>query len=94
MLGGALSHRDFRLLLAGSAAVSFVMPMQFLTQIFWIQDRYESREVLYVGLIAASRGSAMLLFGLIGGAFADRFERRNFLEQGEVNAAPKTQVLR
>lgn len=79
MLGGALSHRDFRLLLAGSAAVSFVMPMQFLTQIFWIQDRYESREVLYVGLIAASRGSAMLLFGLIGGAFADRFERRRVL---------------
>ena len=79
MAHGAWSHRDFRLLLAGSAAVSFVMPMQFLTQIFWIQDRYPDRDVLYVGLIAASRGSAMLLFGLIGGAFADRFERRSVL---------------
>jgi len=59
--------------------VSFVMPMQFLTQIFWIQDRYPDRDVLYVGIIAASRGSAMLLFGLIGGAFADRFERRKVL---------------
>jgi len=35
--------------------------------------------VLYVGLIAASRGSAMLLFSFVGGAFADRFERRRVL---------------
>ncbi len=76
---GAFRYRDFRLLLAGGALVGFVMPMQFLTQIFWIQDRYPDRDVLYVGLIAASRGSAMLLFGLMGGAFADRFERRNVL---------------
>jgi len=75
----ALRHRDFRLLLAGSAAVGFVMPMQFLTQIFWIQDRYPDRDVLYVSLVAASRGSAMLFFGLVGGAFADRFERRKVL---------------
>ncbi len=79
MARGALAHRDFRLLLAGSAAVSFVMPMQFLTQIFWIQDRFPDRDVLYVSIIAASRGSAMLLFGLVGGAFADRFERRKVL---------------
>src|SRR5688572_17742191 len=79
MARGALAHRDFRLLLAGSAAVSFVMPMQFLTQIFWIQDRFPERDVLYVSLIAAARGSAMLLFGLVGGAFADRFERRKVL---------------
>jgi MFS family permease len=76
---GAFRYRDFRLLLAGGALVGFVMPMQFLTQIFWIQDRYPDRDVLYVGLIAASRGSAMLLFGLVGGAFADRFERRKVL---------------
>ncbi|HMO55047.1 MAG TPA: MFS transporter, partial [Tepidiformaceae bacterium] len=73
---GAFRYRDFRLLLAGGALVGFVMPMQFLTQIFWIQDRYPDREVLYVSLVAASRGSAMLLFGLLGGAIADRFERR------------------
>ncbi len=79
MARGAWSHRDFRLLLAGSAAVGFIQPMQFLTQIFWIQDQYPDRDVLYVGLVAASRGSAMLLFGLIGGAFADRFERRQVL---------------
>ncbi len=75
----ALGHRDFRLLLAGSTLVSFVMPLQFLTQIFWVQDHYHARSVVYVGLIAASRGLAMLLFSLIGGAIADRFERRRVL---------------
>ena len=34
----ALQHRDFRLLFGGSIVVGFVMPMQFLTQIFWVQD--------------------------------------------------------
>ena len=75
----ALAHRDFRLLLAGSTIVGFVMPIQFLTQIFWVQAQYPSRSVLYVGLIAASRGSAMLIFSLVGGAIADRFERRRVL---------------
>ncbi|MBA4180874.1 MAG: hypothetical protein C0506_09825, partial [Anaerolinea sp.] len=70
---------DFRLLFGGSVVSGFVMPMQFLTQIFWIQDHYPDRQVLYVGLIAASRGSAMLLFSFVGGAFADRFERRRVL---------------
>lgn len=75
----ALRHRDFRLLFGGSIVLGFLMPMQFLTQVFWVQDHYPGRQVLYVGLIAASRGSAMLLFSLIGGAFADRFERRRVL---------------
>ena len=75
----ALAHRDFRLLLAGSAIVSFVMPVQFLTQVFWVEDHYAARQVLYVGLLGVSRGAAMLLFSLFGGAIADRFERRRVL---------------
>lgn len=79
MARGALSHRDFKLLLIGSGVVSFVMPMQFITQVFWVQDTYPHHEVLFVGFLGASRGGAMLLFSLIGGAFADRFERRKVL---------------
>jgi MFS family permease len=75
----ALSHRDFRLLLAGTGIVAFIMPVQFITQIFWVQAYYHDRQVLYIGLIAACRGSSMLLFSLIGGAIADRFERRRVL---------------
>jgi len=79
MSANALESRDFRLLFAGSVLVSFVMPMQFLTQVFWVQERYPEREVLLIGLLGASRGSAMILFGLVGGALADRMERRRLL---------------
>ncbi len=75
----SLAHRDFRMLLAGAALTGLVMPIQFLTQVFWVQEEYPERSVLYVGLIAVSRGSAMLIFSLIGGAIADRFERRRVL---------------
>ncbi len=79
MAVNALASRDFRLLFAGSVLVSFVMPMQFLTQVFWVQERYPEREVLFVGLLGAARGSAMIAFGLVGGALADRLERRALL---------------
>src|SRR5687768_9016075 len=75
----ALRHRDFAVLLVGMTLVGFVMPMQFLTQISWIQDEYPDRDVIYVALVAGARGSAMLIFSLLGGAIADRFERRRVL---------------
>jgi MFS family permease len=82
----ALRHRDFAVLLGGMTLVGFVMPMQFLTQIFWIQDEYPDRDVLYVALVAGARGSAMLIFSLLGGAIADRFERRRVLLTSETAA--------
>jgi MFS family permease len=75
----ALAYRDFRLLLLGSGIVAFVMPVQFLTQIFWVEDHYAAHDVIYIGLLGVSRGAAMLLFSLFGGAVADRFERRRVL---------------
>ena len=74
-----LATRDFRLLLAGSTIVSLIMPLHFLTQTFWIQDHYPNHKVFYVSLLAVSRGSAMLTMSLVGGAIADRFERRRVL---------------
>ena len=75
----ALESRDFRLLLLGTTLVGLAMPIQFLTQVFWVQQEYPDRDVFYVGLIAGSRGVAMILFSLLGGAIADRFERRRVL---------------
>lgn len=69
------------------------MPMQFLSQIFWIQDHHPGRQVLYVGLIAASRGTAMLLFSFVGGAIADRFERRRVLLACESTALGLSAVI-
>ena len=89
----AFQHRDFRLLFGGSIVVGFVMPMQFLSQIFWIQDHHPGRQVVYVGLIAASRGTGMLLFSFVGGALADRFERRRVLLACEVFALSTNAVI-
>ena len=80
-LGGAAAfrafrHRNFRLLLAGTVLVGLVQPLHFVTQIFWVQEVYPDREIIYTGVLMGARGVATLVFGLIGGAIADRFERR------------------
>jgi len=74
-----LAFRDYRLLLGGLALVQLAAPFQFLTQVFWTQAEYPARAVLYVSLIAAGRGLGMVTFSLIGGAVADRLDRRRIL---------------
>jgi MFS family permease len=75
-----LRNRDFRLLFLGSAVGQTMMPLQFLTQIFWVQENApEHIWLLLVSLIGASRGMGGLTFGLYGGALADRFDRRKLL---------------
>lgn len=75
-----LRHRDFRLLFIGLVAGRGMMPLQFIAQIFWIQSEAPAElRVLLVGSLAAVRGAAALVFGLAGGALADRFDRRPLL---------------
>jgi len=75
-----LRIRDYRLLLYGLIASSALMPLQFVTQIFWIQDAVDSgAQIVLVGLIGSMRGLGALTFGLYGGALADRFDRRRLL---------------
>jgi len=75
-----LANRDFRYLLAGFAIGQMLMPLQFITQILWVQH-YAPQDVwlILVALIAACRGLGAFSFGLYGGALADRFDRRNLL---------------
>ncbi len=83
-----LAHRDYRVLLGCNAIMGFVMPLFFLTTVFWVQEEYPGRTVLYNSLVAGSRGLGMLIFSLVGGAIADRFERRRILlacEAGSVS---------
>jgi len=55
-------------------------PLQFLTQIFWVQAHApQDIWLILVALIGASRGIGALTFGLYGGALADRFDRRKLL---------------
>ncbi len=75
-----LSVRDYRLLFLAVVAGQAMMPMRFVTQIFWIQHVAPAdTRVLLVGALAAVRGAGALPFGLIGGALADRFDRRRLL---------------
>lgn len=86
----ALAFRDFRVLLTASTLQNLLMPLQFLTIIFWMQEEFPDRDVLYVSLLGACRGGALLTFGFIGGAIADRAERRRTLIFCESTAAATT----
>jgi MFS family permease len=75
-----LRVRDYRLLLSGVVLSSSLMPLQFVTQIFWIQAHVgRDSAIVLVGLIGTIRGIGALAFGLYGGALADRFNRRKLL---------------
>jgi len=75
-----LAIRDFRLLFLGLLIGQALSPFQFVAQIIWVQiSAAEDVRILLVGLIAAVRGVGMLVFGLYGGALADRFDRRKLL---------------
>ena len=77
---GPLGNRNFRLILGGAAIGHLLMPLQFVTQILWVQAHApEDVWLILVALIGASRGVGALTFGLYGGALADRFDRRKLL---------------
>ena len=75
-----LINRDFRYLLLGFAIGQMLMPLQFITQILWVQH-FAPPEIwlILVAFIATSRGVGALAFGLYGGALADRYNRKNIL---------------
>ena len=86
----ALAFRDFRLFMSATTLQNLLMPLQFLTMIFWMQEEFPDRDVVYVSLLGACRGVALLSFGFIGGAIADRAERRRTLIICESIAATAT----
>jgi MFS family permease len=72
----ALRHRDFRLLWSGQA-VSLLGDMAFVTALGWRTFTLAGSSRLGVVLLCES--AAMLATLLIGGALADRYERRRLL---------------
>ncbi|MEQ8690325.1 MAG: MFS transporter [Pseudomonadales bacterium] len=77
---GPLGNRNYRLLLSGFALSQLVMPLQFLTQVLWVQEHApQGIWLILVALIGACRGIGSLTFGLYGGALADRYDRRKLL---------------
>lgn len=77
---GPLANKNYRFLLSGFALGQLLMPLQFLTQILWVQNSApQDIWLILVALVAASRGIGAVTFGLYGGALADRFDRRKLL---------------
>lgn len=76
----ALRLREYRLLLGTQLAVGLTQPLLFFTQGWYVTVAApEGKAVLYLGALGASRGAAFLAYVLFGGAFADRFPRRQVL---------------
>jgi MFS family permease len=72
---------------------NLVLPMQFISLTFWAIDTYPGQKVAISGLLVATRGAGMLLFSFIGGAVADRFERRRVLLACEAVACATTALI-
>jgi MFS family permease len=73
----ALGYRDFRVLWFGMLFASGTMAFQYYAQMWLIYSL--SSSALLLGVLGATRGAATLLFGLYGGALADRMDRRLLL---------------
>lgn len=79
---GALRHRDFRVLWLGMLLSSSTLMFQFFAVGRLIETHFprvlgESFPVLLMlGVAGLTRGSGVLLFSIVGGAFADRLDRR------------------
>lgn len=79
---GALSYRDFRLAFFGQCISAIGSWMQMVALGWLIYDLTGS--AFYLGLVGLARAIPALVFTLIGGAAADRFDRR--LIVGAANA--------
>ena len=80
----ALYHRDFRVLWIGMVFASGTLAFQYYAQMWLIYSITGSAWIL--GGLGAVRGLATLLFGLYGGALADRMDRRKLLFVTEIVA--------
>lgn len=76
-LGAALVYRDYRVLWIGAFTSSIGTWMQRVAQSWLVLDLTNS--AFYLGLDAFLGEAPLLLFTLLGGVVADRYERRRIL---------------
>ena len=75
-----LAVRDFRLLFLSFVGWQMIYPLQVVSLIFWIQDNADDdTRIILIGVLGSLRGVGALLFSLVAGALADRFDRRRLL---------------
>jgi MFS family permease len=79
--------------MAATVMANLVMPIHFITLTFWAVDTYPGQKVLFPALLIAARGLGMVSLGLVGGAIADRFERRKVLRVTEALSLVTTALI-
>ncbi len=78
-----LRHRDFRFLWMGTLALSSTNIFQFFAIAQLIQEHFPRvlgpsfPVLLMLGIVGFIRGAGMVIFTLLGGVLADRYDRRN-----------------
>lgn len=90
----ALRHRDFRILCAGMLLASSSIMFQYMA-IGQLISEYFPRVLgdsfpvlLMLGMVGLTRGAGVLIFSVVGGAFADRLNRRKIAIATQVVALP------
>ena len=73
----AFSYREFRLLWGGAFTSATGTWMQLVAQSWLVLEL--SGSAFYLGLVGFLGQLPIILFTLLGGAFADRFDRRKLL---------------
>ena len=76
---GSLRHRNFRLLWTGHVATQAGYWMFSVAQGWLVLELTTSNPALWLGAVAFAGGIPLLLFPLIGGVLADRFDRKKLL---------------
>ncbi len=76
---GSLRHRNFRLLWTGTIATQAGFWMFSLAQGWLVLEITRSNPAFWLGVVGFAGGLPLLIFSLMGGVFADRFERRKLL---------------
>src|SRR5438445_13540101 len=70
----SLRYPDFRLLMAGQLATSSAQWMEQVARGWLVYEMTNSP--LLLGAVMATRAAPLLVFGLVGGVLADRYDRK------------------
>src|SRR5438128_12096339 len=76
---GSLRYRNFRLLWTGNVATQAGFWMFSIGQGWLVLDLEPTNQAFWLGLVAFAGGLPLLLFSLVGGVLADRFDRKKLM---------------
>src|SRR6476646_6652398 len=76
---GSLRHRNFRLLWTGNVATQIGYWMFSIAQGWLVINIEHENQALWLGIVGFVGPIPLLMFSLVGGMLADRFDRRKLM---------------